>query len=358
MFYLRWLNWRNLFVISTLYNLGAHLAYRSNLSSSLSSINNAHRIFLKGSADYNLKNAIEKIKARNAYLCDQNTDKSPWGWKTGGPPKFHKVPSTSASVISLLQPVYTCPWTLHRTNYVSSLTPKPQFDGGKWTCGLREMNERNTALSSTTTDSDKKLSCIVYSFGSNGDDFFEADVLLQNPSCEIHIFDPTSGDPPPSWEGKYHFHRSGLCVGDAVTSFTLNVANVLTDGGEKSTTYPCRSLGMHMAELGHDSIDILKADIEGMEWELIKQWDFAGVGQMLFEFHFWVKAPPLPELLRDYFIPLEKQGFFVHTLEPVAAEIEAFEITFLNVNWSPQHGIRKDILYTPDMYPVTPNVIL
>jgi len=133
------------------------------------------------------------------------------------------------------------------------------------------MNKRNTASAAsvtsntTTTNNKKQPPCVVYSFGSNGEYFFEADILLQNPSCEIHIFDPTSGNPPPSWEGKYHFHRSGLCVGDNVTTFTLNEGNVLTKGGEKATTYPCRSLGMHMKELGHDSIDIFKADVEGME---------------------------------------------------------------------------------------------
>jgi len=90
----------------------------------------------------------------------------------------------------------------------------------------------------------------------------------------------------------------------------------------------------------------------------MRRWDFGAVGQMLLEFHFWVKAPPLPELLRYYFIPLEKQGYFIHTLEPVAAAIDAFEMTLLNVYWNPQRGIRRDIIYSSDMYPVTPNVVL
>ena len=299
-------------------------------------------------SNFAVTNALEKIKARNAYLCQENTDKSQWGWKTGGPPKFHQVPSTSASVISLLQPSYTCPWTLHRTNYVSEA---PNFDGGKWTCGLKEMKEART-------NSNNKP-CVVYSFGSNGDDFFEANVLVQNPNCEIHIFDPTSGAPPESWKDKYHFHASGLCVGNA-TSFSLGGTHTHTKGNKgqvDTSTYKCQSLQGHMKQLGHEYVDIFKADVEGMEWELTKEWGLErSIGQILLEFHFWVKSPSLPELLKERIIPLEKLGYFIHTLEPVAAQIDAYEITLLNVNWNPD-GIYRNLFHS-DMYPSTPNVVL
>lgn len=282
------------------------------------------RFIQKPQQDFALKNALERIKARNAYLATENTDISQWRHKTGGPPAFHKVPVTSGTVVSLLSPVYTCPWTLHRTNYVS----ESNFDGGKWTCGLQEMKE-----------------CIVYSFGSNNDDFFERDVRLQNPHCQIHIFDPTSGTPPAAWKGLgYHFHSSGLCVGSQ-TSFQIN-----------QKEYPCKSLQGHMNDLGHDHIDIFKADVEGMEWDLVSQWPLeeTRIGQLLLEFHFWVKSPPLPDLLRKYMIPLERAGYLLQTLEPVGATIEAFEMTFLNVNWSPEGFNRK--LFDASMYPSTPGI--
>jgi hypothetical protein len=281
----------------------------------------------KPQQDFALKNALERIKARNAYLCTKNTDVSQWRHKTGGTPAFHKIPATSGTVVSLLSPVYPCPWTLHRTNYVS----ESNFDGGKWTCGLKEM----------------KKQCIVYSFGSNNDDFFERDVRLQNPLCQIHIFDPTSGTTPAGWQGRgYHFHPSGLCVGSH-TSFEIN---------EKE--YPCKSLQGHMNDLGHDHIDILKADVEGMEWDLVSQWpvEETRIGQLLLEFYFWVKSPPLPDLLRKYMIPLERAGYLLQTLEPVGAKIEAFEMTFLNVNWSPE-GINRKI-FDVSMYPSTPGIVL
>jgi len=275
--------------------------------------------------DSSLKNALERIKVRNAYLATNNTDVSQWRHKTGGPPAFHDVPVTASSVIALLSPLYTCPWTLHRTNYVS----QSNFDGGKWTCGVEEMREK----------------CIVYSFGSNKDEMFERDILRRNPNCQIHIFDPTSGNPPPHWKDRYHFHPLGLCA-NASTSFTMS-------GKE----FPCKSLQGHMEDLRHAHVDIVKADIEGSEFDLVRNWNKeANIGQVLLEFHFWVQSPKLPELLRNYFIPLERAGYFLQTLEPVAAKIEAFEMSFLNVNWSPG-GVHRGI-YTADMYPSTPGVTL
>lgn len=272
--------------------------------------------------DYILSNALERIKVRNAYLATNNTDFSEY--KTGGPPAFHRVHILSGTTISLLAPYYTCPWTLKRTNYVS----QSQFDGGKWTCGVEEMKH-----------------CIVYSFGSNNDDFFERDLLDRNPQCEIHIFDPTSGRPPNNWKEKYHFHALGLCVGDE-TSFTI-----------KEKVFPCLSLEQHMRALGHDHVDILKADVEGMEFALLKNWkQETRIGQLLVEFHFWYASPRFHEFLRNYIIPLERAGYFLQTLEPVGAKHEAYEVSFLNVNWSP-NGIGRGI-WTPDMYPSTPGVAL
>ena len=158
--------------------------------------------------NFALQNALTKIKARNSYLyTDTNTDTSQWGWKTGGTKKFHKIEDLSSSpqVLSLvLQPIYTCPyWTLHRTNYVSDtelthVSGKSQFDGGKWTCGVKDI---------VVTP---ERPCVVYSFGSNNDDFFEEySILQQNPKCQIHIFDPTIGKAPASWKDKsYYFFFS------------------------------------------------------------------------------------------------------------------------------------------------------
>lgn len=312
-----------------------------------------------------LKNTLSKVRARNAYHRPGNNDRSQWGFKTGGTGGFHSVDVTRAQTISLaLQTTIACPWTLHRTNCVS----ESQFDGGKWTCGLEEMRTSREQQPLLSQHSNNKTlpPCIVYSFGSNGDDFFENDVQIQSPYCEIHIFDPTAGDPPAAWEEKkYHFHKLGLCVGN-ISSFTLEGTNTNTRGGgiSSSRSYPCQSLSNIMKDLGHSYVDIMKADVEGMEWKLLENWrSEARVGQVLFELHFWHQSAPknIVALLRSIIIPLEKLGYFIQTVEPVAAKIDSYEVTFLNANWSAETAFahitgNEPVYYNPSMYPSTPNV--
>ena len=110
--------------------------------------------------------------------------------------------------------------------------------------------------------------CVVYSFGSHGQDVFERHIESVNPGCEaragpssahgraryvcacgsappfatlqVHVFDPTS-QPLEHW----NYHSMGLCEeGDSFNSY-----------GE---SYPCKPLEEHIKELGHKHIDILK----------------------------------------------------------------------------------------------------
>lgn len=57
------------------------------------------------------------------------------------------------------------------------------------------------------------------------------------------------------------------------------------------------------------------------------------------EFHFWHNEAPndLSTLMRKHIIPLERMGLFLQTTEPVGATIDAYEVTFLNVNWRPDY---------------------
>jgi len=370
-----------------------------------------------------LHNALLKIKARNAYLCPLNTDHSQWRRKTGGPKRFQEIKEMyqHPQVLMLaLQPLYPCPWTLHRTNIVSETTPVAKFDGGKWTCGVSEMKGRRPVpvpvRAHRFNNNNNKINiikpistCVVYSFGSNGDDFFEADVLQQNSNCEIHIFDPTMTHSPHSWKDipHYHFHRSGLCAAarsggtgnnstttssgdhDTTTSFVLKGTGTRNADGTfiDDISFPCKTLRAHMHDLGHRRVDIVKADVEGMEWSLTREWGRrrvattttdsthkkaeadAGtttttggtttgvplssmVGQLLMEFHFWHGEAPhdLSTLLRQHIIPLERLGFFLHTTEPVGATIDAYEVTFLNVNWRPEYEYEYDDEYEYDEY--------
>lgn len=226
--------------------------------------------------------------------------------------EFSMLTMRSPSTVALMSPYFACPWTLWRSFSVAD-----RFDGGKWVCGVKEMQGRP---------------CTVYSFGSHGEDEFEAAAAEVAPLCEIHIFDPTpnGGEKLAQVKKRWgaHFHEVGLCMG----------ADSFTAGGVK---YPCRSLQATMEALGHTSIDVLKMDIEGSEWAVLADtpWADLNVGQVIVEVHDFGGSITLPQLIRDYWGPLERAGLLQYAIEPVCASCGGqYEVAFLNRHWHPHTG--------------------
>lgn len=111
-------------------------------------------------------------------------------------------------------------------------------------------------------------SCLVYSFGSNGKIQFERAVKALNPSCEIHVFDPT--DSPSvsavvSSVGQFHL----LGLGSESKKFSLGRVEPLAD---------------IMRQLGHSGrrLTVLKVDVEGAEWDSFSKhiWELCSSGQL------------------------------------------------------------------------------
>jgi hypothetical protein len=238
------------------------------------------------------KNALARIESRNAWL-----EAALLSEREGA----SRATLHSPLSVALLAPYYSCPYTLLRSNLVSE-----HFDGGKWTCGIPETKSGGA--------------CVVYSFGSSENDVFEKHILSVNPSCEIHVFDPTSKP-----LRAYHFHKYGLCAHGS--TFVA---------GRK--TYPCRSLEHIFQELNHTEVTVLKMDVEGAEWDVFQdvQWENLRIGQILVEFHDQDAGYTLNSIIRHYLNKLEKAGFFLFSMEPVCAGCPGqFELGFLQVNWSP-----------------------
>lgn len=137
---------------------------------------------------------------------------------------------------------------------------------------------------------------VVYSLGVGEDISFDLD-LIERLSARVHAFDPTpraadwlsQQDPP----DRFAFHPYGIAARDGVATFRApadpaHISHVLVEGGgHGELQWPIRRLSSVMAELGHDRIDLLKMDIEGAEYEVIRDLVESGldVGQLLVEFH-------------------------------------------------------------------------
>lgn len=204
-------------------------------------------------------------------------------------------------------------------------------DGGKWVCNVNRLAKQST--------------CIVYSFGSNGEISFEEDLIERTRGlCEIHIFDPSLIDDTKgnnNWfngadatdlrKGKelphIHWYSEGLGDAHRVVKF---------DRGGNLTV---RSLPFFMAQLGHKNLDILKIDIEGMEFPTFMNSIFKlprlPFRQLLIEFH--VGDPP-PMML--WFEQAERMGLRMFskdimqygTCNPLCRNVEvSFENVFFEI---------------------------
>jgi len=129
-------------------------------------------------------------------------------------------------------------------------------DGQKWVCGPRQL----------------PTGCVVYSVGTAYDTQFN-DAMAELSPCEIHLFDPTVGTPKGD---NYTFHPWALGGSDHEHEIEGRAAQIFT-------------LSTIMEKLGHECVDVLKVDIEGMEFQFIAQMEREGFPcfrQLLVEVHF------------------------------------------------------------------------
>lgn len=139
---------------------------------------------------------------------------------------------------------------------------------------------------------------VVYSFGIGEDASFDI-ALIKKYDLVIHAFDPT----PKSieWVKRQNFsqnfvmHSCGLAAFDGEVSFNPpknpdHVSYTILDRPYtkyKAIQVPVMKLSTIMQKLGHTNIDILKMDIEGAEYDVIKNVYESGIrpAQILVEFH-------------------------------------------------------------------------
>lgn len=188
-----------------------------------------------------------------------------------------------------------------------------RLDGHKWICGLEAI----------------KGNPVVYSFGSFGDQTFEVDLLKVRPDADINIFEIISTRLPPLNERnpKIKYHAIGL-------------------GGYQNDNSPSslnvKPLWELMLSLNHTYIDILKMDIEGMEFTFLKHEAphiFHRVGQFQVELHIkrskgWFAKTVVEDAV--YFVEkCEEYGLRLFSNEPNFNHVfSATELAFIQSKWT------------------------
>jgi FkbM family methyltransferase len=155
-------------------------------------------------------------------------------------------------------------------------------DYGGWTIAVEGLDSSST----------------VYSFGVGNDVSFDLAVIRRF-GCNVHAFDPSP--PVADWistqdlPANYTFHPYGLAPKDGEISFFAPSPQSGMFSTSKQHRYvsntevklPVQSLSTTVASLGSPTIDILKIDVEGAEYDLIPSIIQCPVPikQLMIEFH-------------------------------------------------------------------------
>jgi FkbM family methyltransferase len=131
---------------------------------------------------------------------------------------------------------------------------------------------------------------VIYSGGVGEDITFEQQ-LIQRFGVKIHIFDPA-----PVAARTIALANTGGLLFKPLGLAASSAAKFSIGGGAGSSTWfkagggealPCTRLSREMKVNGHDSIDLLKIDIEGFEYEVLEDCleDRIPIKQICVEFH-------------------------------------------------------------------------
>lgn len=174
-------------------------------------------------------------------------------------------------------------------------------------------------------------SSIVYSFGVGEEISFDLELIRRFGVC-VHAFDPTPRSiewlAKQSLPGNFLFHPYGVAGFDGHAKFLppvnpLHVSHTLV---ERHTPWPAievpvRRLSSVMRDLGHQRIDLLKMDIEGAEYAVLKDMldSRIPVNQLLVEFHHrWpeIGVEKTKQAIRD----LNSAGYRIFDVSPSGEE--------------------------------------
>lgn len=165
-----------------------------------------------------------------------------------------------------------------------------------------------------------KTPCLVYSFGVGND--FRFDDAMATLGCEVHSFDPSMKAREHVRKTGVNFYKIGIGNKDDDTFLPWNNEYTATN---PKTTWKIKTLSTIMSMLGHTnrSLDILKLDIEGYEWDvlgnILRENLIPQIKQLEIEYHIFPNFPPHEDYVKAlqvyqalWFLDLKRYYTLVH----------------------------------------------
>jgi FkbM family methyltransferase len=194
----------------------------------------------------------------------------------------------------------------------------------------------------------------VYSLGVGRDISFER-ALIDRYGLTVHAFDPTplSLDWLKTQElpQRFFFHPVGVAAYDGTARFQPptkakfeSFSVVRTSGVGAAIEAPVHRLETLTRMLGHTKLDVLKMDIEGAEYQVLRDVlrSRIEIGQILVEFHHrWreVGAGQTKEAINA----LSQAGFALVAVSPTGTEYTFIKNGFDRSAWNASYGPRTSL---------------
>ncbi|KAK0403535.1 hypothetical protein QR680_016980 [Steinernema hermaphroditum] len=177
-------------------------------------------------------------------------------------------------------------------------------DGGKWVCNPQKIPNP----------------CVIYSLGVNNEFSFDKE-MFEIARCQIRAFDKDRMQPP-----TVEFYNS--------IGATLAAAKITKATNVSAAEYSFRDVvRMH----NHSKIDILKIDIEGGEYDVVKQMATTPICQILVELH------GTPFRMLSVLRTLSSHGFYLFHHEINGGSLKACEFSLIHESCLRDYGI--DVIY-------------
>ncbi|THH14036.1 hypothetical protein EW146_g6247 [Bondarzewia mesenterica] len=261
-----------------------------------------------------------------------------------------REPWPAYTIWDFFPPAFNCPHELERIGALG--------DGGKWLCGLSRL--------------ESKPDCIVYSIGAAGQASFESELLARTRNCQVWGYDFTTtrfgpevtnphkadsdwrayfAEPVETFysddggeeveiegERKEYWSDKGHLLERRTHFKSWGVAG--KDAPETSDTPQVYTIESLMRMNGHSHIDVLKIDMESLEFDalaaFIEAFPVLPIGQLIVELHIWNR--PFDKIYQ-WWEALENAGMRAFMTEPNLiyqnynrhASPELAEYSFINI---------------------------